>query len=355
MLKGMGGYLTAFDFGAANPAQQAFTDYALSEIGVTDPAMIWHGTKVKNIFNGDIWVLNNTPDTAPPIFEWVNDGPEIISADLSVVNASSVEGLGRNLLEVLGVTTIAEAMAELQRKCNNNGEIANGGIPDFGNLMVGDYLDGLDLSGIAAPTGGTAPGAWNDIYKNNRIVISGFNTYKNAGSTENAKNHILFTFRNIIAKARMNVSDDNAGGYRSSELRVWLEGASGDGSGVFATGLKAALGGGNILYRINKYHSRKGSSGADNYTVFIPTEIEMFGNQTYGDELNYYNTNAHFPIYQDGFVFRCKRWNGTRDWHWLHTPSASSSSSFCSVNNNGHSIINYASGVGGVAPAFCVA
>jgi len=383
-MKGRGGYLTAHNFGTNTPSQGDLTQYALDQIGQSDQTKIWDGTHVKNLKNGHVWVLNNSPNEEPPIFEWVDDGVDsvgignnvgvagIVSGGeafdevfiepsgkmkikgLPALLAQEVDGVGRNLLTVFGVATIAEAMTEIRRRCNNNGEIDNTGIPHFGGILVGDYIDELDLSGIAAPTNGNAPQVWNNTYKNNRIVVAGFNTYKNAGSTENTKNHILFVFRNIVAKARVNPSDTNTGGYQASELRVWLEGATGDGSGAFATGLKAALGG-NYLYTISKYHSKKGSSTSNNYTVWVPTDIELFGAETYGDELQYYNTNVHFPIYQRSYVYRIKRWNGSRDWHWLHTPSASSAAYFCSCDLIGVSYYTSASEVGGVAPAFCVA
>jgi hypothetical protein len=364
MLKGMGGYLTAFDFGAANPAQQAFTDYALSEIGITDPAMIWHGTKVKNIFNGDIWVLNNTPDTAPPIFEWVNDGPEIISSDLSAVNAEMVEGLGRNLLEVLGVSTIAEAMAEIRRRCNNNGEIDASKAPQFGDIMIGDYLDGIDLSGLTPTVGGTAPQAWNETYKNNRVVVAGLNTYKGMGANfENDKNHILFAFRNCIGRAKMNQTN-TSGGYPQSEMRTWLEGVDGDGSGVVAAKLKQELGG-EYLYKINKLLPTGGAnSDWTDRSLFIPTALEIFGIPLSGTEGVYdpmgtdrtaYCTPIQIPLYQKSYDYRIKRWTGARDRYFEATPSASSSFSFCYVGNTGYSRDISAGSVGGVAPAFCVA
>jgi len=73
-----GGFLTAHDFGTDNPTQQMLTDYALSQIGGDDPLRIWHFTRVKNLFDDNIWILTNTPNTVPPIFEWTNNGPEII-------------------------------------------------------------------------------------------------------------------------------------------------------------------------------------------------------------------------------------------------------------------------------------
>jgi hypothetical protein len=62
---------------------------------------------------------------------------------------------GRNLLEVLGVSTPAEAMAIARGRCNNGVSAANGE-PDFSGLQIGDYIDGIDLSAIPAENGGTA-------------------------------------------------------------------------------------------------------------------------------------------------------------------------------------------------------
>ena len=125
---------------------------------------------------------------------------------------------------------------------------------------------------------------------------------------ENNKNHILFTFRNVIAKGRMNSANTNTGGYPASELRAWLEGAAGDGSGPFAAKLKAALGG-NYLYGIFKLHSVKGSSAWDKYIIFPQTEIEAYGYQSFGDELIDHNTNVQYPIYQKSTTYRIKRYN----------------------------------------------
>jgi hypothetical protein len=285
------------------------------------------------------------------------------------LHADMVDGMGRDLMKVLlnidfGALTaqpqrniaIAQVMAELRRRCNNNGEIDNTGVPDFSGIIIGDYIDGIDLSGIAAPAGGTATQVWNDTYKNNRIVVSGFNTYKGAGDTENTQNHVLFTFRNVIARGRVNSTDVNAGGYTASELRIWLEGVNGDGNATFANRLRTALGG-NFLYTIRKAHSAKGGSAWNSYTVWPPTELEVFGFNTYGDDnRDIWNTNVQFPIYQNSCVYRCKRFNGSRAWWWESSPTASDSTRFCLASFAGSASLSNASATtGGVAPAFCVA
>jgi len=68
---GRGGYLDAYNFGTAYPTQSQLSTYALSQIpSATDPSQIWNGTKVINLFDDRLWILNNTQDTNPPVFEW---------------------------------------------------------------------------------------------------------------------------------------------------------------------------------------------------------------------------------------------------------------------------------------------
>jgi hypothetical protein len=219
---------------------------------------------------------------------------------------------GRNLLDVLGVANIAGAMAALRARCNGTG------LPDFSEILLGDYLD------LPSLTVDGAVYTWNASYKNLRLVVSGFNTYKGAGDTENTKNHILFTFRNCPLTRAMNPTNDNTGGYPASDMKTYLD-------GVFATGLAAALGG-DYLYPVKRLISNKDVSPGYNWysgTVWLPTEIEVFGLQAFGDELKIYCTPIQMPIYQDSYEYRIKRLNGSRQWWWLSSPTAALASSFC--------------------------
>jgi hypothetical protein len=96
-------------------------------------------------------------------------------SNLLTSHADMVDGMGRNQLNVLSVGSIPAAMAALRVRCNGTG------VPNFRGLMIGDYIDGIDLSAISAENEGTAGQPWNNTYKNNRIVLSGFNTYKGVG------------------------------------------------------------------------------------------------------------------------------------------------------------------------------
>ena len=253
--------------------------------------------------------------------------------DEATANTGSTEG--RNLLTVLGVTTVAEAMEVLHERCNGEG------VADFSGLMIGDYLDLPSLT-----VDGTTY-TWNATYQNLRIVISGFNHYIHCGDTENTKNHILWTFKNVVLQRQMNSSDTNTGGYNASAMKTYLD-------GVFALGLGSALGSSDYLYTISRAISKKGSTEWVRNTVFLPTEVEVFGVATYGDDQNAWNTNIQYPIYRDSSYYRCKKYNGSRAWWWEATPHASFSTTFCDVSYYGYSYGNHASDSnGGVAPAFC--
>jgi hypothetical protein len=69
-------------------------------------------------------------------------------SDILTAHADMVDGMGRNLLSVLGIGSIQSAMAALRVRCNGTG------VPNFRGLMIGDYIDGIDLSAISAENGG---------------------------------------------------------------------------------------------------------------------------------------------------------------------------------------------------------
>jgi hypothetical protein len=351
--------------GALYPAGNFYADVdtILDEIAVFDRALsdgeiealyrqpmpkkaIWH----KNIITGD----------GSPVATEAHVNTAVAGANR---HADTVDGTGRDLRLVFGIENTDPAeyipliMAELRRRCNNNGEIDNSGIPDFTGIETGDYVDGLDLSGVEAPlgSGGETLQAWNDTYKNNRLVVSGFNIYKGAGDTENAKNHVLFTFRNSLSRGCINDSNStNSGGYPPSTLRAWLEGSAGDGTGILAMKLKEAFGG-NYFYTLRLLRSRKSRNFWDNFTLFLPTEIEVFGCQSLGNELLDINTNVQFPIYQKSAVYRNKRYNGERYPWWTATPDNYSPEDFVNISFYGHVAGDVSTSGWGVSPVFCVA
>jgi len=257
----------------------------------------------------------------------------------STRHADMIDGMGRNLLEVLGVSTISEAMAEIRRRCNNNGEIASTGIPDFRGIEIGDYIDGINLDGLPVCDGGTAPQAWNDTYKNNRIVVAGFNTYKGTGYTENDKNHVIFVFRDVIALSY--IGDANE--YANSEVSNWLDGNG--GNGVVAGKLKEQLGG-EYLYTISRRYNQ---GGLYQSALWLPTETEICGCMADPDM-----PQIQIPLYQRSYDYRIKRHNGLRHSYWTQTVNIDSGG-YVVCGSDGPLYIIGGDSVIGVAPVFCVA
>jgi hypothetical protein len=394
-LEGRGGPLPAHDFGTETPTQQALIQYACESIwggggifswnaatpsgsiytvnGAEHTALeIFNSTWVRNTYSqiNHRLVLTNTPNTNPPVFVWEDVGVDTVgfasneragivkggssikanpaNGQIEVVSYGQLFGGGRNLQVVLGVSSVQAAMAILHSKCNGDG------IPDFWDLCIGDYL--------VIPTlvvNGT-------LYPNVRILVSGFNHYKNMAQSvanQNKKNHILFTFDKIVMQKRMNSSNTNTGGYPASELRAFLEGASGDGSGLFATGLKASIG--DYLYTVKRNISIKNSMAWGNFTLFPPSLLEVGTTQYWdsngdrpGDEDDTEQLHKKFPIYMVREAR--KRFLGQPadydSWYWVSTPYAKDTASFCAIAHAGISYYYYASvATGGVAPAFCVA
>jgi hypothetical protein len=85
------------------------------------------------------------------------------------IRGDTIEGWNKSLLDVFKVSTIAAAMAEIRRRCNNNGEIDSSKIPDFRGIRIGDYID------LPSLDDGSTVYTHNPEYNNLRIVVSGFN------------------------------------------------------------------------------------------------------------------------------------------------------------------------------------
>jgi hypothetical protein len=262
---------------------------------------------------------------------------------------------GRNLMTVLGVSTIPDAMAALRERCNG------AGTPDFYGLQIGDYLDGLDLSAIPAENGGTAGQPWNDSYKNNRIALAAFNPYKGVGDTEVTQNHVRFDFANVPLRKRMNATDINTGGYPATEMRVFLDGTNGDGTGsktgvttaAFLNALEAQIG--NYILPIRRLLSNKVDWAWVTCSLWLPSEDEVFGESAWGESNFGDGQKLHIPLYRDSYQYRIKRHNGSRAWWWLNSPSSGSAAAFANSFSGGLADNTSASVVGGCAPAFCVA
>ena len=247
-----------------------------------------------------------------------------------------------NLLTVLGVSTVAEAIEELHLRINNKVS----GNAYLGGLKLGMYLD------LPSLNDGSDTLTHDATYQNLRIRIAGFNHYKNA---QNTWNHIVFEFKHIPIKKQMRTDNTNDDGYPKSTgtvvLKPYLEGG-------FLTGLKAALGitGDKTDYiRPVRRNVTQGQNGAWTKTafdaaIFLPCEKEVFGTNAYGDETTEADL-AQLPIYVQGQT-KIKKCNGSTERWWVGSPGKSTSQYFCLVNTSGNSSATWPDATVGCSPCF---
>jgi hypothetical protein len=280
----------------------------------------------------------------------------LYSADRVTPDGFGLYGEGPNFFDILKVSSIADAFGEIHER--NISAAAD----RYAGFQFGAYIDGIDLSAIPAENGGTAGQVWNDTYKNNRIVLSAINPYKGVGGsdTEVTKNHVRFDFANVPLRKRMNLTDDNTGGYPTTEIRAFLEGANGDGTGTmagittaaFLNALKAQIG--DYILPVRLLLSNKEGWNWVTCSLWLPSENDVFGTNTRGEADYGDGQKLHIPLYQKSYACRIKRYNGSRNMWWLNTPLSGSAIQFCGVDYSGFAGNNIISAVHGCAPAFCV-
>ena len=272
-----------------------------------------------------------------------------LANEVGSVHATALmdESKSRSLLDVLGIraehsdapATEAEAKACIKAL---HDKLEAG---EFSGFRIGDYLD------LASLTVDGTTYTWNAAYKNLRLMIMGFNTYKHIGDCdedegepENKKDHILFQFRNCVLTRRFNATNTNDS-YFGSELSMWL-------NDKFKAGLVSALG--DYLYTVNRMLPEHEDWNWQRDTVFLPTEPEVWGRSIWSNN-QYELASMQWPAYRDSPIYRVKRHNGSRMWWWEASPYENNAVSFCNVSAIGNAYSHIATGAGGVAPAFCVA
>jgi hypothetical protein len=264
------------------------------------------------------------------------------SGTLGAIDTTTISE--ENLLTVLGVATVAEAIEELHVRLNNDGQTGNSYLSD---LKIGMYLD------LPSLNDGSTTISHNATYQNLRIRIADYNKYKNSN---NPLNHIVWEFKHIPISKQMRTGNTNTGGYPSTDstcvYKPYVEGG-------FLTGLKAALGmdnDHNYMYAV-KRNVTTGSNGAWTKSqlqaaIFPAAEKEVFGSNPYGNSTTESDL-SQLAIYAAG-ASKVKNLNGSATTWWEGSPYASGTTIFCNVTssggaNNGHSSSSY-----GVSPCFCM-
>jgi hypothetical protein len=247
-----------------------------------------------------------------------------------------------NLLTVLGVNSVADAIDELHARLNNGGS----GNPYLGGLKLGMYLD------LASLNDGSTTINKNDSYQNLRIRIAGFNHYKNAVNT---RNHIVFEFKHIPVTKQMRSDNTNDGGYPKSTgtvvFKPYLEGG-------FLAGLKAALGitpeKNDYIYTVRRNVTQGQNGGWTkapfDAAIFPPCEKEVFGTNTYGDATTEADL-TQLPIYARGQT-KVKNYNGSAKNWWEGSPRVSNAAGICVVTTGGSAHDNGTTTQNGCSPCF---
>lgn len=274
---------------------------------------------------GDLIYLNNNKFDKTKIVESLNitepgyipDGIVVARAIEDVKNSTSAGYDGANLN-----MTFAQLKAKIATV-------------DFSGLHLYDYID-FTMSGGEAV----------------RAEIMGFNTMLYFGDTMVTRPHVLMQFRDCLATAyRYNISNTNTGGYEASALKSTME-------NTIYSALPADLKG--AILSCPRLESKKGGLVWKARNIFLPTEVEVFGNVSWS-ELGYGTGGSkQWEGYTNSYKHvlkgpgKGKADQGSRcDW-WLSVPHASDTTTFCYVSSDGNANDSYAGIVRGVAPAFLI-
>ena len=243
----------------------------------------------------------------------------ILIADQYKTSPGAMEGYfsphrpdtGRNLLTVLGVATAAAAFSALRTKADNG---------DFKGLRLGDYIDVSSMT-----VDGSAISNSNQRL---RFIIAGFDTYYRVGDTEITSHHIVMVSKNCVFQHAMNSTAANTGGYPASELKTWLNDA-------VKTGLVNAIG--ITPKTVRRLLDIKDDWAWTAETVFIPTEVEVFGHQVWSNNKGYSTgSSVQWPLFSKYPQMRIANWNGSRWWWWGASPRADDTASFCVCSYRGY-------------------
>ncbi len=220
-------------------------------------------------------------------------------------------------------------------------------------IQLGDYIDLPSLTIDSTPIS-DMPVTGGQLL---RLIVVGINSFKANGlytGVPNAPNHVVFQFQNMPVTHRMHSSNVNTMGYEDSEMRTYL-------TNSFLPGLKTAIGltDDTILWAPTRYAANKGSGADGTQTImdklWLPTEREMFGSNTYSSTVYETAANqARLEYYVDNTKRAKYDSTNTVSWYWLASPHRGAVFDFCVSSNPIGANVHYAGTVGGCAPAFCV-
>lgn len=243
----------------------------------------------------------------------------ILLADQYKTSPEGLEGylspmrpdVGRNLVTVLGAANAAAAFAALRTRADAG---------NFNGLRLGDYIDvpSMTIDGSAI----------SNSNQRLRFIIAGFDTYLNIGDVPTSSHHIVMIAKNCVLQKAMNSTATSAGGYAASELKAYL-------NDQIKTGLVNAIG--ITPKTVHRLLDNKTDWAWLAETVFLPTEVEVFGHQAWSNNKGYSTgSSVQWPLFSEFPQMRIANWNGSRWWWWEASPRTDDSAHFCYCNGLGN-------------------
>jgi hypothetical protein len=249
---------------------------------------------------------------------------------------ASVAGLsGRNLLDVLNVSSVSAAAQALKAKSDAK---------NYSGLRLGDYLE------ITATYG-----EYGSITAKYEIAAMGqYHWFYNGSSEEWDLGSITFVASKILFSRQIGTSTDQRQ-YFTSPMNTLLTGTIAPAiEGVLGVTLKRPV----FVqhYNNNTYESPSWTRDEDNVAncspkVYLPSSREFAGEA--GWACAYWDNSRQFPLFVNvpGKI-PAKNQSDSFAWEWTRSPSVSPGY-FCHVNTGGHAGDNNANNsAGGVRPAF---
>lgn len=157
---------------------------------------------------------------------------------------------------------------------------------------------------------------------------------------------VTFIMKNCLnTAAKMNSSDTNSGGYPASEMKTYVETNIYDN---LPRDLKA------IVVPVKKKwyttYNQTSSLAEGNYNVWLLSEMEVFGTNTYTIGTG---EGSKYDIFTDN-TSRIKTVNDTASYWWLGSCNRSGSRSFVYVSSDGSAGNSFADSSGGVCVGLCI-
>ena len=173
------------------------------------------------------------------------------------------------------------------------------------------------------------------------------------GETSETACGFVVEFADIINGYKMNANSTNVGGWKNSELRIYINGD------VFSA-LPSELQ--NVITKTKVISGHGSTSGETNFEtqdkLYLFSRKEIWG-ESNGEtlfqetkQLDYYKNQGMTLEKYDGAI---KKMNLTETWWWLRSSYSDNNISFLTVGSNGHYDIANSSYTGGVSPAFRMA